>query len=182
LAPSFGASRQCLGEVVRAAKTNASVPITEEQGRGANQASVAVVYRGRRLRVLLVGSVLDAIFFERRGIPAVVIITAPFVSTAVRLAELAAMPGYPDAVIPDPVGSLSAADVCQPSPRTSRRSCSEVASTDPVWPESRQAVCGHDGSALRNSAAVVAAGWSSNSVRGRPASQLLQIHSFVTSP
>ena len=56
---------------------------------------------------------LDAIFFERRGIPAAVIITAPFVPTAVRIAELAAMPGYPHAVIPHPVGSLSAADVGQ---------------------------------------------------------------------
>ncbi len=56
---------------------------------------------------------LDAIFFEKRGIPASVIITEPFVPTAVGIAKLAGMPGYPHAVIPHPVGSLSAAEVCQ---------------------------------------------------------------------
>jgi hypothetical protein len=55
--------------------------------------------------------VLDAIFFEKRGIPASVIITEPFVPTAVGIAELAGMPGYPYAVIPHPVGSLSTAEV-----------------------------------------------------------------------
>jgi hypothetical protein len=57
--------------------------------------------------------VLDAIFFEKRGIPASVIITEPFVPTAVGIAELAGMPGYPHAVIPHPVGSLSTAEVRQ---------------------------------------------------------------------
>jgi hypothetical protein len=55
--------------------------------------------------------VLDAIFFEKRGIPASVIITEPFVPTAVGIARLAGMPGYPHAVIPHPVGSLSTAEV-----------------------------------------------------------------------
>jgi hypothetical protein len=57
--------------------------------------------------------VLDAIFFEKRGIPASVIITEPFVPTAVSIARLGGMPGYPHAVIPHPVGSLSAAEVHQ---------------------------------------------------------------------
>jgi hypothetical protein len=57
--------------------------------------------------------VLDAIFFEKRGLPASVIITAPFVPTAAGIAELAGMPGYPHAVIPHPVGSLSADEVRQ---------------------------------------------------------------------
>jgi hypothetical protein len=57
--------------------------------------------------------VLDAIFFEKRGIPASVIITEPFVPTAVGIAELAGMPGYPHAVIPHPVGSLNTAEVRQ---------------------------------------------------------------------
>lgn len=56
---------------------------------------------------------LDAIFFEKRGIPASVIITGPFVPTAVGIAELAGMPGYPHVVIPHPVGSLSNAEVRQ---------------------------------------------------------------------
>jgi len=57
--------------------------------------------------------VLDAIFFEKRGIPAAVVITEPFVPTAVGIAKLAGMPGYPHAVIPHPVGSLSTAEVRQ---------------------------------------------------------------------
>jgi hypothetical protein len=55
--------------------------------------------------------VLDAISFEKRGIPAAVVITAPFVPTAAALAELAGLPGYPVAVIAHPVGSLSPAEV-----------------------------------------------------------------------
>jgi hypothetical protein len=57
--------------------------------------------------------VLDAIFFEKRGIPASVLITEPFVPTAVGIARLAGMPGYPNVVIPHPVGSLSIAEVSQ---------------------------------------------------------------------
>jgi hypothetical protein len=57
--------------------------------------------------------VLDAIFFEKRGIPAAVVITEPFVPTAVGIAKLAGMPGYRHAVIPHPVGSLSTAEVRQ---------------------------------------------------------------------
>ena len=54
---------------------------------------------------------LDAISFEKRGIPAVAIITEPFIPTAAAIAELAGMPGYPHAVIPHPVGSLSPEEV-----------------------------------------------------------------------
>ena len=54
---------------------------------------------------------LDAIFFEKRGIPAAVIITEPFVPTALGIAQLAAMPDYPHAAIPHPVGSLSPAEI-----------------------------------------------------------------------
>ena len=54
---------------------------------------------------------LDAISFEKRGVPAVVIITEPFIPTAAAMAELAGMPGYPYAVIPHPVGSLSPEEV-----------------------------------------------------------------------
>jgi hypothetical protein len=55
--------------------------------------------------------VLDAISFEKRGIPAAVIITEPFVATAEAMARLAGMPEYPVAVIPHPVGSLGPAEV-----------------------------------------------------------------------
>jgi len=55
--------------------------------------------------------VLDAIFFEKRGIPAAVIVTEPFIPTALGIARMAGMPGYPHAVIPHPVGSLSLEEV-----------------------------------------------------------------------
>jgi len=55
--------------------------------------------------------VLDAISFEKRGIPAAVIITEPFALTAQAMARLAGLPGYPHAAIPHPIGSLTAAEV-----------------------------------------------------------------------
>jgi hypothetical protein len=55
--------------------------------------------------------VLDAISFEKRGIPAAVVITAPFAPTAEAMARLAGMPGYPCAVAPHPFGSLGPAEV-----------------------------------------------------------------------
>ena len=54
---------------------------------------------------------LDAISFEKRGIPAAAIITEPFVPTAATIAELSGLPGYPVAVIPHPVGSLGPDEV-----------------------------------------------------------------------
>ena len=54
---------------------------------------------------------LDAIGFEKRGIPAAAIITAPFVPTAEAMARLSGMPGYPYAVVAHPIGSLGAADL-----------------------------------------------------------------------
>ena len=56
---------------------------------------------------------LDAISFEKRGIPAAVVITEPFRPTAAAIAELAGLPGYPLAVIPHPVGSLTAKEVTE---------------------------------------------------------------------
>jgi hypothetical protein len=57
--------------------------------------------------------VLDAISFEKRGIPAAVVITSPFIPTAEALARLTGMPGYPYAVAPHPFGSLSPAEVAE---------------------------------------------------------------------
>ena len=54
---------------------------------------------------------LDAITFEKRGIPAAVVITEPFESTAEAMARLAGMPGYPFIAVPHPFGSLSATEV-----------------------------------------------------------------------
>lgn len=44
--------------------------------------------------------------FEKRGIPAAVLITEPFRVTADAMAEMQQMPGYPYVVLPHPVTSL----------------------------------------------------------------------------
>ena len=54
---------------------------------------------------------LDAINFEKQGIPAVAVVTEPFVRTANALAELNGMAGYPFVVVPHPFGSLDEAAV-----------------------------------------------------------------------
>ena len=56
---------------------------------------------------------LDAIEFEKRGIPAAVVITAPFIPTAEALSRLVGMPGYPYAVAPHPFGSLTPVEVAE---------------------------------------------------------------------
>jgi len=55
--------------------------------------------------------VLDAINFEKAGIPAVAVVTEPFVRTADAVAELNGMPGYRYVVVPHPFGSLDDAAV-----------------------------------------------------------------------
>ena len=54
---------------------------------------------------------LDAINLEKRGIPAVAVVTEPFAPTAAALAELHGMPCYPVIVVPHPFGSLDEAAV-----------------------------------------------------------------------
>jgi hypothetical protein len=48
----------------------------------------------------------DAISLEKRGIPAAVICTEPFVSSAEAMAMLGGIPGYPYVILPHPLGSL----------------------------------------------------------------------------
>jgi hypothetical protein len=55
--------------------------------------------------------VLDAISFEKRGVPAAAVITEPFLPTAEAMARMAGMPGYPVAVVPHPIGPLGPAEV-----------------------------------------------------------------------
>ena len=54
---------------------------------------------------------LDAITLEKQGIPAVAVITEPFVPTGQAMAELNGMAGYPFVVVPHPFGSLDEATV-----------------------------------------------------------------------
>jgi hypothetical protein len=55
--------------------------------------------------------VLDAINLEKQGIPAVAVVTEPFIPTARAMAELNGMPDYPFVVVPHPFGSLDEAAV-----------------------------------------------------------------------
>ena len=48
----------------------------------------------------------DGITFERKGVPAAVICTEPFVSSADAMAKLGGVPDYPYVVLPHPLGSL----------------------------------------------------------------------------
>lgn len=54
---------------------------------------------------------LDGVLFEKHGIPAAVIITEPFESTAAAIAELHQMPEYGFVTVPHPVTSLSSYEV-----------------------------------------------------------------------
>jgi hypothetical protein len=49
----------------------------------------------------------DGITFELRGVPSVVICSAPFSNTAKAMAKACGLPDYQFAVIPHPVGSNS---------------------------------------------------------------------------
>ena len=64
---------------------------------------------------------LDAITFEKRGIPAAVVITEPFVPTAEAMMGLAGMPGYAYAVLPHPVGSLGPSEIAERADRVAPR-------------------------------------------------------------
>ena len=54
---------------------------------------------------------LDAINFEKQGVPAVAVVTEPFVRTAHAVAEMNGIPDYPFVVVPHPFGSLDEAAV-----------------------------------------------------------------------
>ena len=48
----------------------------------------------------------DGIQFEKKGVPAAVICTEPFVSSAVAMSKMSGIPEFPFAVVPHPLGSL----------------------------------------------------------------------------
>ena len=48
----------------------------------------------------------DGIQFEKRGLPAAVICTEPFVSSAVAMSKMGGIPEFPFAVVPHPLGIL----------------------------------------------------------------------------
>ena len=54
---------------------------------------------------------LDAVRFEELGLPAAAILTEPFRTTGLVMAELQGFTGYPFATVPHPVASLSAEQV-----------------------------------------------------------------------
>ena len=72
--------------------------------------------------------------FEKRGIPAVAVITEPFVQTAEAMARLAGMPGYAVAVLPHPFGSLSEGEVAAHAERILPRIEALLLATEPALP------------------------------------------------
>lgn len=56
---------------------------------------------------------LDGIELEKMGIPAAVICTEEFVSTARAMAEIGGIPDYNFAVVPHPIGSLTQEDLME---------------------------------------------------------------------
>ena len=48
----------------------------------------------------------DGIQFEKKGVPAAVICTEPFVSSAVAMSKMGGIPEFPFADVPHPLGSL----------------------------------------------------------------------------
>tara|TARA_B100000029_G_scaffold190453_1_gene188325 strand:- start:9467 stop:9688 length:222 start_codon:yes stop_codon:yes gene_type:complete len=49
----------------------------------------------------------DGISFEKKGVPAAVICTEPFVTSAVAMSKMSGIPDYPFVVVPHPLGSLN---------------------------------------------------------------------------
>jgi hypothetical protein len=49
----------------------------------------------------------DAIELEKKGVPAAVICTEPFVSSAKAMSRIGGIPDYPFVVLPHPLGSLT---------------------------------------------------------------------------
>ena len=49
----------------------------------------------------------DGIELEKRGVPAAVICTEPFVTSAKAMSKLGGIPEYPFVVLPHPLGSLT---------------------------------------------------------------------------
>ena len=48
----------------------------------------------------------DGIEIEKKGVPAAVICTEPFISSAKAMSKLGGIPDYPFVVVPHPLGSL----------------------------------------------------------------------------
>ncbi len=49
----------------------------------------------------------DGIELEKRGVPAAVICTEPFINSAKAMSKLGGIPEYPFVVLPHPLGSLT---------------------------------------------------------------------------
>ena len=49
----------------------------------------------------------DGISFEKKGVPAAVICTEPFVTSAIAMSKMGGIPDFPFVVVPHPLGSLN---------------------------------------------------------------------------
>lgn len=97
--------------VLRLTKPHPSEPPTPEQLELLRSHSTAVLSAIGDCGSCSSCSIVDGIRLERAGIPSVVLVTEPFVSTARAIAAMNGAPDYRFAVVPHPVTSLSPARV-----------------------------------------------------------------------
>ena len=92
-------------------KTSAGLIVTDAQARDIASRSALVITGLGDCGACSSCSTLDAITFEKLGIPATVIITDPFVGLVERFAKKAGMPGYHTVVLPHPMATRPDAEV-----------------------------------------------------------------------
>ncbi|WP_187369302.1 UGSC family (seleno)protein [Baekduia soli] len=92
-------------------KTSAAVTVTDDEARRlAEQATLVVTGLGD-CGACSSCSVLDAITFERLGVPATAVITEPFAGLVAEFAITAGMPGHHHVTLPHPVATRQDAEV-----------------------------------------------------------------------
>lgn len=86
-------------------KTSAGVTVTDDEARTLADRSTLVITGLGDCGACSSCSVLDAITFEKLGIPATAVITEPFVGLVEKFAQTVGMPGYHNVVLPHPVAT-----------------------------------------------------------------------------
>lgn len=69
----------------------------------------------------------DGVEIERQGIPAVVILTQPFIGTAETAAKMAGLAGYPFVVIPHPISRKTRAELREVAESVADEVCQRLA-------------------------------------------------------
>jgi hypothetical protein len=92
-------------------KTSAGILVSDEQARTVAARSALVITGLGDCGACSSCSTLDAIAFEKLGVPASVVITEPFTGLVDRFARIVGMPGYHNVVLPHPVATRSTAEL-----------------------------------------------------------------------